>query len=162
MRYTVSTEIAVPRERVVQLIADPANFPRWLRGLEVHEPISGTTGEVGTRSRVVFGSGRRRMEGIETVTRREPANLDDIPEGVVVHFERELVADGMRSVVRDRFTEAGPGRTLWESENEYRFSGVLMRVVGLVAPAAFRRQSRLHMEDFTAFAEHGTDVRDTE
>lgn len=33
MKYTVSMEIAVPRERVVQLLADPAHLPKWLRGL---------------------------------------------------------------------------------------------------------------------------------
>jgi uncharacterized protein YndB with AHSA1/START domain len=31
MRYTVSIEIALPRERVVQLLADPEHLPKWLR-----------------------------------------------------------------------------------------------------------------------------------
>ena len=33
MKYTVSMEIAPPRERVAQLLADPAHLPKWLRGL---------------------------------------------------------------------------------------------------------------------------------
>jgi uncharacterized protein YndB with AHSA1/START domain len=37
MKYTVSIEIALPRERVVQLLADPAQLPKWLRGLVLHE-----------------------------------------------------------------------------------------------------------------------------
>ncbi|MFE7415775.1 hypothetical protein [Rhodococcus sp. NPDC057529] len=44
--------------------------------------------------------------------------------------------------MRDRFTEAGPEMTLWVSESEYRFSGLLMRLVGLVMPGAFRKQSQ--------------------
>jgi hypothetical protein len=45
MKYTVSIEIALLRERVVGLLADPAQMPKWLRGLVVHEPLSGTHGE---------------------------------------------------------------------------------------------------------------------
>ncbi len=161
MKYTVSIHVALPRERVVQLLADPANFPKWLRGLLVHEPISGPSGEVGTKSRVVFQMGKQKAEGIETITRREPADLSRIPKESVVRFDRELVGDGMWNVTRDRFTDVGPDQTLWESESEYRFSGVLMRLVGLLMPGAFRKQSLEHMQDFKAFAEQGKDVRDT-
>ena len=160
MKYTVSIEIALPRERAVQLLADPAHFPKWLRGLVSHEPISGAPGEVGTTSRVVLQMGQQTFEAIETITRREPADLRRIPEQSVVHFDREIVGNGMWSVARERLTEAGPERTLWESENEYRFDNLLMRLVGLLMPGSFRKQSRQHMQDFKAFAEQGKDVRD--
>ncbi|WP_226350887.1 SRPBCC family protein [Pseudonocardia sp. ICBG601] len=65
MRYTVSTEIALPRESVVQLLADPVHLPRWLRGLVLHEPIDGLHGEGGTRSRVVLRTGGQEMEAVE-------------------------------------------------------------------------------------------------
>jgi uncharacterized protein YndB with AHSA1/START domain len=161
MKYTVSIEIALPRDRVAQLLADPAQMPKWLRGLVSHEPISGTHGQVGTVSRVVMQMGKQEFEGTETITRREPVDLQEIPSGGVVHFEREIVGEGMWSAARERLTEAGPQATLWESENEYRFSGLMMRVVGLLMPSAFRKQSLQHMQDFKAFAEQGQDVRDT-
>lgn len=160
MKHTNSIEIALPRERVAQLLADPAHFPKWLRGLVLHEPLSGTHGQLGTTSRVVMQSGQRETELTETITRREPTHLHGIPEGIVVHFDRELVGAGMWSVVRDRLTEAGPETTLWESESEYRFSGLLMRLVGLLMPGSFRKQSQQHMHDFKEFAEQGKDVRD--
>jgi hypothetical protein len=160
MKYTVSIEIALPRERVVHLLADSAHLPKWLRGLVLHEPLSGMHGQVGTKSRVVMQIGQQKMECTETITRREPANLHRIPRDSVVHFDREIVAEGMWSAVRDRLTEAGPQTTLWQSESEYRFSGLLMRLVGLLMPSAFRKQSLQHMQDFKAFAEHGTDVRE--
>lgn len=161
MKYTVSTEIALPREKVAQLLADPALLPQWLRGLVSHEPTNGGAhGHVGTTSRVVLQMGKQRMEAVETVTRREPVDLRAIPAETVVRFEREIVGDGMWSATRDRLTEAGPRTTLWESENEYRFSGVLMRLVGLLMPGSFRKQSLLHMHDFKAFAEDGKDVRE--
>jgi len=160
MKYTVSIEIALPREKVAQLLADPTQMPKWLRGLVLHEPLSGTHGQVGTKSRVVLQMGRQTIECTETVTRREPVDLRAIPSGSVVHFDREIVGNGMWSTVRERLTEAGPETTLWASESEYRFSGSLMRLVGLLMPGAFRKQSQQHMRDFKAFAEQGKDVRE--
>jgi hypothetical protein len=160
MKYTVSIEIALPRERVAQLLADSAHLPKWLRGLVLHEPLSGMHGQVGTESRVVMQMGQQKMECHETITRREPANLHGIPRDSVVHFEREIVAKGMWSAARERLTEAGPETTLWVSENEYRFNGLLMPLVGLFMRGSFRKQSLQHMQDFKAFAEQGTDVRE--
>ena len=62
MRYTVSIELALPRERVVQLLADPTHLPKWLRGVMLHEPLNGMHGQVGTRSRVVMQMGQQQME----------------------------------------------------------------------------------------------------
>ena len=108
MKYTVSIEIALHREKVVQLLANPEHLPKWLHGLVLHEPLSGLHGQV---------------------------------------------AKGMWSATRDRFIETGPYTTRWESESEYRFSGLMMRLVGLFLPGAFRKQSVQHMQDFKAFAE---------
>jgi hypothetical protein len=160
MKYTVSIEIALPREKVVQLLADPQHLSKWLRGLVLHEPLRGVHGQVGTKSRVVMQMGDQGFECTETITRREPVDLHGLPGQSDVHFEREIVGKGMWSAVRDRFRETGPNTTLWVSENEYRFSGLLMRLVGLLMPGAFRKQSRQHMQDFKAFAEQGRDVRE--
>lgn len=160
MKYTVSIEIALPQERTVQLLADPTHLPKWLRGMVLHEPLNGTHGEVGTRSRVVMQMGLQKIEATESITRLEPANLHEIPKNSVVHYEREIVTAGMWNAARERFTEAGPETTLWESENEYRFSGLLMRLLGPVMRGSFRKQSLQHMQDFKAFAELGRDVRE--
>ncbi|MEH1100610.1 SRPBCC family protein [Micromonospora sp. CPCC 205561] len=159
MKYTTSIEIGLPREKVVQLVADPAHMPKWLRGLVLHEPVDGVHGQVGTTSRVVFQMGKQRMEATETITRLEPADLHAIPSSVVVHYDREIVGEGMWQAQRDRIIDAGPDTTLWESESEFRFDGLLMRLMGRLMPGTFRKQSRQHMQDFKAFAEQGTDVR---
>src|SRR5690606_1322119 len=92
IKYTEAIEIALPRAQVAQLLADPALMPKWLRGLVLHEPVSGVHGQVGTQSRVVFQMGQQQMEATETITRREPADLHAIPPGSEVVFEREIVA----------------------------------------------------------------------
>lgn len=159
MKYTISIEIAMPREAVAQLLADPTHLPQWLRGLVLHEPLRGVHGHVGTTSRVVMQMGQQQFEATETITLREPTDLHEIPNGSVVHFAHEIVGAGMWSAVHDRLTEAGPATTRWEQESEYRFSGLLMRLVGLLMPGTFRKQSLQHMQDFKAFAEQGQDVR---
>lgn len=144
---------------MAQLLADPAHLPKWLRGLVLHEPLRGVHGHVGTESRFVLQMGQQRMELTETITRREPADLRGIPRDGVVHFDREIVGEGMWSAARERLTEAGPETTLWASENEYRFR-VPMRLVAPFMRGAFRKQSLRHMQDFKAFVEQSTDVRD--
>lgn len=159
MRYTNVIEIARPRDHVARLLADPAHLPSWLRGMVVHEPVDGAHGALGTTSRVVMRSGRSTTEMTETVTRREPDDLDDVPADVVVHFARETLGPGMRMVVSDRLTVAGPATTRWESDSELELTHLLPRLLARVAPRMFHRQSQQHMADFRAFAEHGTDVR---
>jgi hypothetical protein len=85
-----------------------------------------------------------------------------IPKESVVHFDREIVGAGMWSVVRDRLTEANPEMTLSESESEYRFSGLLMRLAGLLMPGAFRKQSQQHMQDFKARRSRSVGLRPLE
>jgi hypothetical protein len=160
MKYTNSIEIALPREQVAQLLADPAHIPKWLRGLVRHEPVNGIHGQLGTTSQVVIQAGKQKIELTETITRRDPADLHDIPKEIVVHFDRETVGAGMWSVVRDRLTEVNPEATLWESESEFRFSSLPMRLVGLLMPGSFHKQSQQHMQDFKAFAEQGKDVHE--
>lgn len=160
MKYTVTMEIDLPREQVAQLLADSTLLQKWLRGLVLHEPLNGRHGDLGTESRVVMQMGKQTMECTETITRREPADLQRIPTDSVVHYDREIVAKGMWNAAREQLTEAGPQKTLWVSENEFRFSGLPMRLAAPLMRGAFRKQSLQHMRDFKAFAEHGTDVRE--
>lgn len=160
MEFTVSLVIARPRRQVLALLTDPSHRAAWLRGLVAHELLEGREGHVGAVSRVVMRSGKGTMEARETITRREPEHLEHVPGDVVVHYERELVAPGMWSGARERLHDAGDGTTLWESENEYRFSALPMRLLAPLMGGAFRKRTLRHMEDFQAFAEHGTDVRE--
>lgn len=84
-------------------------------------------------------------------------HLHEISNNAVVHFDREIAAEGMWNFTRDRLAEGGT--TLWERENEYRFTSLPMRLLSFFMRGAFRKQSRQHMQDFKAFAEEGTDVR---
>jgi len=149
MKYKVEIDLALPRDKVVELFDDPQNMPKWQRGLQSFEPLEGTTGQPGARSKLVFQMGKRRIEMIETITER---NLPDV-------FSGTYDAKGVHNIVSNRFVEVGPDRTRWESENEFRFHG-LMKVIGTLMKGAFPKQSLKYLQDFKAFAEEGKDVRD--
>jgi hypothetical protein len=148
MKFSVSIDIDLPRDDVIALFDNPENLPKWQKGLQSFEPISGTPGEPGARSRLVFQMGDRRIEMTETVTKR---NLPD-------EFNGTYDTEGVFSVVNNRFESVGPNKTKWVSENEIRFSGY-MKVLGLLMKGTFSKHSLQFMQDFKAFAERGVDVR---
>ena len=69
--YTTTITIDLPRDKVVALFDDPGNLPKWQRGLQSFEPLSGQPGQVGAKSKLVFQMGKRRLDMIETITRRD-------------------------------------------------------------------------------------------
>lgn len=162
MKYTEHIEIDLPRGEVVRLISDFTTIPKWLRGLVSHEPVNGQHGKVGTVSRIVFDTGGQTMEATEKVVRQDPKDLNDLKSSETVYYDRELQAEGMWSISKDRFIELEPDRTLWESDNEYRFDSAFMKLLAPLMKGSFRKQQRMHMGDFKAFAERGVDVRDSQ
>ena len=150
MQYTVEIDIDLPRSRVIELFDSTENLYMWQKGLQRFESISGEPGQPGAKSKMVYKMGKRNMELVETITKR------DLPDEFHCTYETK----GVFNVVTNRFSEAGPDKTRWESENEFRFSG-FMKVIGLLMKGAFPKQSLQYMQDFKAFAEDGKDVRES-
>ena len=148
VEYSCEIQIDLSRERVIELFDSIENLYKWQRGLRSFEHKSGQQGQPGAVSQLVFQQGGRRIEMTETITLRE---LPDRFDGV---YETK----GVRNVSRNRFVEAGPGKTKWISEQVFEFSG-FMKLIGFFFKGAFPKQTRKFMEDFKNFAEKGTDVR---
>ncbi len=148
MKYTVDIDIDLPRERVIELLDSTENLYKWQRGLKNFEPLGG---QPGARSRMVFQMGKRELEMIESITSR---NFPD-------EFDGTYETTGVFNIVKNHFVELTPEKTKWISENEFRFSG-FMKVIGFLMKGGFPKQSLKYLEDFKAFAEQGTDVRDAE
>lgn len=150
IRYTVDIDIDLPRDKVVELMDSPESLPKWLRGLELFEPIAGEPGQVGSTSKFVVKSGSRSIEMVETITKR------DLPD----EFNCTYDTKGVHNIVNNRFVEKGPNQTQWISENEFQLGG-FMKIIGFFFKGAFPKQSLAHMKDFKAFAEEGKDVRES-
>ena len=150
LEYDTSIVIDLPRDKVIALFDNADNLPKWQKGLQSFEPLSGEPGQVGAKSKLVFLMGKRRMEMIETITRR------DLPDA----FNGTYDVEGVHNIVENRFSELGPDRTLWESHNVFEMKGLMMKVMAFLMPGIFRKQSQQYAEAFKAFAERGVDVRE--
>lgn len=151
VKYSVEIVIDRPIGAVLQLFEEAQSRPCWQRGLQSQKLISGQPNQVGSRTRLVFQMGKRRIEMIETITnRRLPYEYDGTYE-----------AQGVFNSVRNRFTAMSGAGTQWVCESDFRFSGLFMKFIGLVFRKSFPAQTLQHMQDFKAYIEQGTDVRHT-
>ena len=142
MKYTTEIEINQPIDKVIALFDNPANMAKWMEGLISFEPLSGTPGQPGAKSRLKFKMGKREIEMTETITVR---NLPD-------EFSGTYEAKGVYNLLKNRFVKISDTKTKYISEEEFRFSGY-MKVIALLMPGSFKKQSQKYLENFKAFAE---------
>lgn len=143
MKYTSEIEINQPVEKVIELFDNPSNLPKWMKGLQSFEPISGTPGQAGAKSRLKFKMGNREIEMIETIT------LRNLP----TEFSGTYEAKGVFNIVKNKFIELPGNRTRYVSEQEFQFKGI-MKIIGFLMPGAFKKQSMQYLTDFKNFAEN--------
>lgn len=152
MKYTLELEIDQAREKVAELFGNPENLVYWQPGFISIEHLSGEKGEAGSKYRLLYKNRGRDVELIETLT------VANLPE----EFSATYEAKGMVIAVNNRFEEAGPEKTRWISVNEGKVSGIMMRLMALIMPRCFEKESLKYMVNFKAFAETGADCRDAE
>lgn len=142
MKYTVEIEIDLPVDRVVELFDNPDNLKHWQPGLQSVEPLSGTPGQPGAKSRLKFQMRKRDIEMVETITVR------NLPE----EFSGTYEAKGVFNHVKNRFIPISENKTRYVSEQEFQFKG-FMKLFGMLMPGAFRKQSQQYLQNFKQFAE---------
>lgn len=142
MKYTTEIEINKPIDQVISLFDNPDNLGKWMEGLQSFEPVSGTPGEPGAKSRLKFKMGKRAIEMIETIT------VNNLPEEFTGTYE----ANGVFNLVKNRFVKISDTRTKYISEQEFQFKG-FMKVIGFLMPGAFKKQTLKYLTNFKNFAE---------
>jgi uncharacterized membrane protein len=142
MNYTSQIEIALPVEQVIALFDKQDNLYKWMEGLQSIDEISGTPGQVGAKSRMKFKIGKREIEMIETVTVR------NFPEEFTTTYE----AKGVFNRVKSKFKAIDGDRAIYITEHEFQFKG-MMKIIGMLMPGAFKKQSMKYLTDFKHFAE---------
>jgi len=142
MKYTTQIEINLPVDRVIELFDNPDNLKHWQPGLQSFEPISGTPGQPGAKSRLKFKMGKREIEMIETVTVR------NLPE----EFSGTYEAKGVLNIVKNKFIPLSANKTKYVAEQEFQFTG-FMKLMAWLMPGAFKKQSQKYLQQFKDFAE---------
>ena len=142
MKYTVHVEIDQPIDRVMELFDNPDNLTKWMEGLQSFEHISGTPGQPGSKSKLVFLIRKKEMEMIETVTERGPYEMAGYYE-----------AKGFKNKIRARFESIGSDKTRYYNDQEFEFEGFFMRIMAKLMPGTFKKQSLKYLKAFKEFAE---------
>lgn len=142
MKYTSEIEINKPVDKVIELFDNPDNLDKWMEGLQSFEPISGTPGQVGAKSRLKFKMGKREIEMIETITVR------NLP----YEFSGTYEAKGVFNIVKNKFIALPDNRTKYVSEQEFQFKG-FMTIIGFLMPGMIKKQSMKYLTDFKSFVE---------
>jgi len=148
MKYTIETIIDLPRAEVIKKLDNMDNIKHWQRGLTSAEHLSGTPGEVGAKMKLSYQFGKRKMELIETILKY------DFPE----EFHATYDANGMHNIQKNYFTETPEGKTKWVSESEFVPTNFMMRMMTLLMPKMFKKQSQKYFDDFKNFAEKDISV----
>ena len=142
MKYTHDIVIDLPIETVFSLMDNEENMYKWQKGLVKHEHLSGEKGEVGAKTKLYFEMGRRKMDMVETILKK------DTPNKIDLSFEAKNVMNYNSS----SFQDIDGKSTKWTVDNEFQFSG-FMKVMAFFMSGAFKKQSLCYMEDFKKFAE---------
>ena len=144
MQFHNEVIINQPLQKVIELFDNPDNLRHWQPSLVSFEHVRGEAGAPGAVSKLVYRMGKKEIEMIETIIER------DLPRSFAATYE----AKGVFNEVQNSFKALDENRTLYATETSFRFSG-FMKVIGLLMPGAFRKQSQKFLEDFKAFAEKG-------
>lgn len=142
MKFSSEIEINLPINRVIELFDDPENLKHWQPGLKSFETISGTPGQPGAKSKLLFQMGNREIEMIETITVR------NLPQ----EFSGTYEAAGVFNIVKNYFVLIDQNKTKYISEQEFQFKG-MMKIMGWLMPGMFKKQSQTFLENFKNFAE---------
>ena len=142
MKYSNEILVNLPRSKVVEFFDNSDNLQKWMKGLQSFEHIGGEHGKEGSKSKLVFDINGRKVEMIETITKR------NLPEEFCGTYE----AKGVFNIQENFFKEVEPGKTMWTTNSEFQFSG-FMKLMGLFMPGAFKKETMKHMQSFKDFVE---------
>lgn len=143
MKYTVDIIINQPVDKVIELFNNPDNMTKWMEGLQSFEHLSGTPGEAGAKSKLVFQMGSRTIEMIETIKTR---NLPD-------NFTGTYDSGGAINISKNKFVAIDADKTKWISDQEFKFKGFFMKAMGFFMPDTFKKQTLKYLTLFKNFAE---------
>ena len=144
MKYSGSIDIDKPRNKVVELFADPTNLKEYQDGFVKKELMSGKEGEDAAVSKMYYKYGKRDMELTETII------ANRLPDS----FESSYHHEHMDNTMKCKFVALNDNQTRYEYEYEYtRISWILPKLLAILFPGTYRKQGEKWMKQFKEFAE---------
>jgi hypothetical protein len=145
MKFACSTEINSPINNVVELFGNTDNLKKWQEGFVSFEHISGTPGEKGAKSKIVYNTGKHIIELTETIT------TNNLPAEITSLYEHKHMTNTMRNC----FTPINADQTKMDIYIEYtKFNGVIPKLMAFFMPGVFKKQTQKWLDNFKRFAEN--------
>ena len=114
MKYGIEITINKNRDEVWKNFDNVENLYKWMPTLKEFKHESGEAGQPGAKSRLRFLEGKRDIEMIETIVKRNK------PE----EFSGTYEMKGTRNLVENRFSDLGENKTKWQLASEFEFNGI--------------------------------------
>lgn len=144
MSYRIELDIAKPHAQVVKAFLDPNSLQHWQPDFVSYETLTGQgKRHKGDTAKMVHMMGKKEMVTIETITLYDPPN----------RYAAVYDTDGFLNIMSNEFIPVSDTQTRWILNGECKVSGIMMRLVALVMPGAFRKQTELYMKMFRDFVE---------
>lgn len=146
----LKTEVVIDADRlsVWKLFDDPDKLTRWQPMLDSFRHVSGTPGQPGAVSELIYDENGRKVTMTETITaRREPDFVGGTYES----------AWGT-AVIVNQFENTPDGRTRWVGHWNHRFNGA-RKMVAFLFRRSMRKRIEADMQRFRDFVESETGGR---
>jgi len=137
-------EIDRPLREVYAAFNNPDNLPRWISGLQRTEPISGTPGHVGAKTRQIYLERGRTVELIETITAHEPMK----------RFAGEIDGQGVSCAIHVEFVDRGRS-TLVVARADMRSRSFMLSLMMPFIKGSIRKRQGGDFERFKRLLEAG-------
>ncbi len=142
MKFIHEVEINVAIDKVVELFLNVENLPLWQPDLIEANVVSGTYGQVGAETQLLYRMGEKQILMTQTVTN------NNLP----AFYTAVLETPNVWNLVEHSFHKLDDTTTLWVCKNEYKCSG-FVRLLIMLMPNMFKKQSQASLSNFKHFAE---------
>lgn len=142
MKAKFEVIVDADRNAVWDAFDNPDNISKWQTTLKSITHKSGTPGEVGAITELVYDEDGRKLVMTETITeRRQPAFMAGI-----------YTTKGSKSLIVNYFETVGDDKTRWVSHANHNFSG-FMKLVSLFIRKTICDRTKNDMQRFKLLVE---------
>ena len=142
IKYTEEIEINTNIDTVIALFDNPYNMQEYMDGIESYKVVEGNIREVGAKAEMIVLMGEKKIIMIEEII------TNNLPEEKKVTY----TADAVYNIVTNKFIKVSENKTKFINEQEFEFKG-FMKIIGFFMPSAFKKQSRVYLQDFKEYVE---------
>jgi len=62
------------------------------------------------------------------------------------YFDATYETQGVYNIVSNRFVKVSENKTKWIAESEFKFSSLMMKLMGVLMHSAFKKQSQIYLK----------------